>query len=105
MEVVSEVRGIMEVLDFGGYELMNSIHNNQLSGDVIMFINQPNDYLKTERAGSVVCRWFKIWKGIFSVAELIMLSHIIHECNSSYHMICHQCYWFANTIYKVTRVW
>ena len=74
------------------------------SRDVITFINEPNDYLKSERPGSIVCRSFKTRIGTFSVAELVTLAHTVHDHNSSYHMIRNQCYWFAYTIYKVTKI-
>ena len=77
---------------------------NHPSKDVITFINEPNDYLTTGRAGSYVCKKFRVQKGVFSVAELLVLAHTIHDHNRSYHLLRYQCYWFSDIIYNVTKI-
>lgn len=79
------------------------LHNHP-SKDIITFINEPNDYLSAEREGSYLCKKFRVQKGVFSVAELLVLAHTIHDHNRSYHLLRYQCYWFSDIIYNVTKM-
>ena len=72
------------------------------SNDLITFVNKPTLYMELVRPKSILCKRFIPPKDAqFSVSELAVLAHTIHEHNRSYHIIRHQGYWFADTIYKV----
>ncbi|KAF8508981.1 hypothetical protein JB92DRAFT_2949521 [Gautieria morchelliformis] len=79
------------------------VHDSPSEG-ILTFINAPNHfYMKRFRKGSFVCRKFRPWNPTFTVAELLTLSHAVHHQNRSYHLLQHQCYWFADVLYNAAK--
>ena len=74
------------------------------SKDFITFVPLPNQYLQTERKGGELCKKFQIPRRTLSLAELLVLIYTVHDHNPSYHLLRHQCYWFADTIYNAVKM-
>ncbi|KAF8509638.1 hypothetical protein JB92DRAFT_2945463 [Gautieria morchelliformis] len=88
----------------GSMKLASSVIPDKPALDRLTFVNLPSEvYVKENRAGSFVCKKFTPKKPTLTVAELLVLIHAVHEQNRSYHLLQHQCYWFADVLYHVAK--
>ena len=101
---VNIFKGSAESVSLSSLKMVASLIPERPSKDLVTLVVQPNSYLEIERKGSEVCKTFRIRKGTLSMSELFYIIQAIHNSNRSYHLLRHQCYWFADTLYDVVKM-
>ena len=100
---VKIIKESAESVSLSSLKMVASLFPERPSKDLVTLVVEPNSYLEDERKGSEVCKTFRIRKGTLSVSELFHIIQAIHNSNRSYHLLRHQCYWFADTLYDVVK--
>ena len=74
------------------------------SGDYFTFVDAKasTNYLETVEMHDT-CRRVSIKKGVFSVAELVVLANVVHQHHPNYNILEFQCYWYASTIFDMVK--